>query len=108
MSEEIEYEPHFTLEEVIKEVNDFTNGTCSIGSIPLKINTLTGDDLIHTRNSTNKMERFKLVQSQIVDAVNNGEKVKQGNTILCNGNINVRLVKKEEKYLVIDLYKKVN
>jgi len=40
-----------------------------------------------------------------MNAINTGEKVQQNDTILCNG---PRLVEKDGKYIIIDLYKKVH
>ena len=52
------------------------------------------------------MSQFCLSNMEVMDAINTGEKVQQNDTILCNGSINVRLVEKDGKYLIIDLYKK--
>ena len=75
-------------------------------SIPINIKTLTQNDIIQTNKSRSKMSQFSLSKKQVMDAINTGEKVQQNDTILCNGSINVRLVKKDEKYLIIDVYKK--
>ena len=93
-------------EDFIKELNeecaDFMNGTCHIG--PRKV---ISTDIIHTRKSREKMGQFGLTQEEVVKVINDSSKVKQNDTILCNGRrVNVRLVKKDEKYLVIDVYVK--
>lgn len=82
------------------------NGKFGIGSIPMNIKMLTEKDIIQTNKSRSKMSQFCLSKKEVMDAINTGEKVQQNDTILCNGSINVRLVKKDEKYLIIDLYKK--
>lgn len=96
-------------EDFIKELNeecaDFMNGTCHIGPRRTTIETVISTDIIHTRKSREKMGQFGLTQEEVIEVINDSSKVKQNDTILCNGRrVNVRLVKKEEKYLVIDVY----
>lgn len=95
----------------LEEVNEFIkenwgNINSILGSIPINIKMLTENDIIQTNKSRSKMSQFCLSNMEVMDAINKGEKVQQNDTILCNGSINVRLVKKDEKYLIIDLYKK--
>jgi hypothetical protein len=74
-----------------------------LGALPPVIST----DIVHTRKSREKMGQFGLTQEEVVKVINDSSKVKQKDTILCNGRrVNVRLVKKDEKYLVIDVYVK--
>ena len=71
------------------------------------LETVISTDIIHTRKSREKMGQFGLTQEEVVKVINDSSKVKQNDTILCNGRrVNVRLVKKDEKYLVIDVYVK--
>ena len=81
------------------------NGKFDVGS-PINIKMLTENDIIQTNKSRSKMSQFCLSNMEVMDAINTGEKVQQNDTILCNGSINVRLVEKDGKYLIIDLYKK--
>ncbi len=72
-----------------------------LGALPPVIST----DIIHTRKSREKMGQSDVTQQEVIETINDSSKVNQNDTILCNGRrINVRLVKKEEKYLVIDVY----
>ena len=75
-------------------------------SIPTSVRTLTEDDIIHTNKSRAKMAQFSLSNCEVLNAINAGEKVEQNNTVLCNGEVNVRMVKRDDKYIVIDLYRK--
>lgn len=52
------------------------------------------------------MAQFSLSNCEVLNAINAGEKVEQNNTVLCNGEVNVRMVKRDDKYIVIDLYRK--
>lgn len=74
---------------------------------PVTLQLLISTDIIHTRKSREKMGQFGLTQEQVIEVINDSSKVNQNDTILCNGRrVNVRLVKKDEKYLVIDVYVK--
>ena len=48
---------------------------------------------------------YNLSNKDVLNAINSGETVQQGDTVLCNGPINVR-IKKDNAWIVIDLYKK--
>lgn len=82
------------------------NGKFGVGSIPMNIKMLRQDEIIHTNKSRAKMTQFSLSKNEVMNAINVGEKVQQNDTILCNGPVNVRMVKKDDKYIIIDLYKK--
>lgn len=74
-------------------------------SHPVTLQTVISTDIIHTRKSREKMGQSDVTQQEVIETINDSSKVNQNDTILCNGRrINVRLVKKEEKYLVIDVY----
>ena len=93
------------MKEVDEMCADFMNGTCHIGPRRTTIETVISTDIIHTRKSREKMGQSGVTQQEVIETINDSSKVNQNDTILCNGRrINVRLVKKEEKYLVIDVY----
>ena len=101
--------PAQSRDDFMKEVDemcaDFMNGTCHIGPRRTTIEKVISTDIIHTRKSREKMGQSGVTQQEVIETINDSSKVNQNDTILCNGRrINVRLVKKEEKYLVIDVY----
>ena len=85
--------------------------TCAKPSISIK--TLKSHQVIHTNNSETKMDKYSLSHKQLLGAINNSRKVRREETILCATNcvfgghlheINIRMVKKNTKYVVIDIY----
>ena len=98
------------IKEIDEECADSLNailGRSTLFPFVVKIETVISTDIIHTRKSREKMGQFGLTQEEVVKVINDSSKVKQNDTILCNGcRVNVRLVKKDEKYLVIDVYVK--
>ena len=94
------------LDEINEYIKQNWNGLDSISQKRINIKMLTENDIIQTNKSRSKMSQFCLSNMEVMDAINTGEKVQQNDTILCNGSINVRLVEKDGKYLIIDLYKK--
>ena len=108
------FNPAQSRDDLIKEIDeecaDSLNailGRSTLFPFVVKIETVISTDIIHTRKSREKMGQFGLTQEEVVKVINDSSKVKQNDTILCNGcRVNVRLVKKDEKYLVIDVYVK--
>lgn len=98
------------IKEMDEECADSLNailGRSTLFAPVVKIEKVISTDIIHTRKSREKMGQFGLTQEEVVKVINDSSKVKQNDTILCNGRrVNVRLVKKDEKYLVIDVYVK--
>jgi hypothetical protein len=96
------------IKEIDKESADVLNavlGRPTLFAPVVKIEKVISTDIIHTRKSREKMGQSGVTQQEVIETINDSSKVNQNDTILCNGRrINVRLVKKEEKYLVIDVY----
>ena len=100
------------LNEALKDLYDDTaNATWDkalwntiSGNTDLK--PLINTDIIHTNKSKTKMNMYNLSDQDVVDVINKNTKILQNETIFCEGEVCIRLVKKDDKYLVIDVYKK--
>ncbi|MBH45069.1 MAG: hypothetical protein CMC93_00455 [Flavobacteriaceae bacterium] len=74
-------------------------------SYPVTLQKITSSKIIHTRKSRQYMDENRLTQEKVIEAINTGSTVNQNDTIFCKGReVNIRLVKKDDKYLVIDMY----
>ena len=71
----------------------------SMGKIYIK-------DIVHTHKSKTQMNISNLSEQDVVNAINKNSKILEKKTIFCHGYVCVRLVENDNKYLVIDVYKK--
>lgn len=89
--------------ELSKEFIKLFNGKLGVGSIPIELGYISY--VQHTKRSKKRQVMYNLSNKDVLNAINSGKAVQQGDTVLCNGHINVR-IKKDIAWTVIDLYKK--
>lgn len=89
--------------EISQEFVNLFNGKLGVGSIPIDLGYISY--VQHTKSSKKKQVMYNLSNKDVLNAINSGKAVQQGDTVLCNGPINVR-IKKDIAWIVIDLYKK--